>query len=113
MRIILVVSVLTLVGVGFLVNQAIYSAAFSIKKTTDQTNVIGKSIDFLKQAITQFGPLANTPRNILFSSAPDLWIQLRLRDMVEAERLLRLLNSEAAAALADEPENCCVFCSAV
>lgn len=105
MRIILVVSVLTLVGVGFLVNQAIYSAAFSIKKTTDQTNVIGKSIDFVKQAITQFGPLANTPRNILFSSAPDLWIQLRLRDKVEAERLLRLLNSEAAAALADEPEN--------
>ena len=109
MRAILVASVLTSVGVGFLVNQAIYSAAFSIKKSTDQTNVLGQSIGFVKQAITQFGPLANTPRNILFANAPDLWTQLRLRNTVEAERLLRFLNSEAAAALADEPENWMIY----
>ena len=109
MRAILVVSVLTLVGGGFLVNQAIYSAAFSIKKSTDQTNVLGQSIGFVKQAITQFGPLANTPRNILFANAPDLWTLLRLRNTVEAERLLRFLNSEAAAALADEPENWVIY----
>lgn len=109
MRAFLVVSVLTLVGVGFLVNQATYSAAFSIKKSTDQTNVLGQSIGFVKQAITQFGPLANTPRNVLFANAPDLWTLLRLRNTVEAERLLRFLNSEAAAALADEPENWVIY----
>lgn len=109
MRALLVVSVLTLVGVGFLVNQTIYSAASSIKKSTDQTNVLGQSIGFVKQAIIQFGPLANTPRNILFANAPDLWTLLRLRNTVEAERLLRFLNSEAAAALADEPENWVIY----
>ena len=109
MRAILVASVLTLVGVGLLVNQAIYSAASSIKKSTDQTNTLGQSIGFVKQAITQFGPLANTPRNILFANAPDLWTRLRLRNTVEAERLLRFLNGEAAAALADEPENWMIY----
>ena len=108
-RAILVASVLTLVGISFLINQGIYSAASSIKKSADQTNVIGRSIGLVKQAITQFGPLANTPRSILFANAPDLWTQLRLRNTVEAERLLRFLNSEAAAALADEPENWMIY----
>ncbi len=103
--VIVIVSISTLVGTGFLINRAIYSAAFSIKRSTDALNGPSQSINLLKQAISQFQPLANTPRGILFSNGAHLWAKLRLRNVVEAERLLRLIDNEATAALADEPEN--------
>lgn len=103
--VVVIVSVSTLVGVGLLINQAIYSAAFSTKKAVNLLNSPSESISLIKQAVTQFRPLANTPRRILFSNGDHLWAKLRLRNVVEAERLLRSINNEAAAALADEPEN--------
>ena len=111
MRAVVIVGVLTLVGAGLLINQAVYSAASSIKEATDPLNSPSESIHLVKQAITKFEPLANIPRRILFSNAPHLWTKLRLRNAAEAARLLRFINSEAAAALAKEPENRRIYSS--
>lgn len=100
-----VVGILILVGFGVFTNQAIYSAAYSTKKIYNSSNTPSRSIDYIKQAIIQFEPLANTPRNALFENFSKLWPALRTRDRVAAERLLALAEIEAISALTIEPEN--------
>lgn len=100
-----IVGILILVNFGAFTNQAIYSAASSTKKIYNPLNTPSQSIDYIRQAVTRFEPLANTPRNALFENFSKLWTALRTRDRSEAEQLLALAETEAAAALAAEPEN--------
>ena len=97
--------ILILVNLGMFTNQAIYSAASSTKKIYNPLNTPSQSADYIKQAITRFEPLAYVPRNALFENFPKLWTTLRTRDRAAAERLLTLVETEAAAALTIEPEN--------
>ena len=100
-----VMGILLLVGFGVFANQAIYSAASSVKKMYNPLNTPSQSMDHVGQAITRFEPLANTPRNALFENFPKLWTALRIRYRGEAERLLAWADAEAIVALATEPEN--------
>lgn len=105
MRVAIAGGILILVGTGLFRNQAIYSAACMIKKAIVSADNSSQAIDFLKQATTQFRPLANTARNLLFSNGPGFWNVLRVRHQPEADRLLLFMEDEAALALATEPEN--------
>lgn len=100
-----VIGILLLVGLGVFANQAIYSAASSVKKMYNPLNTPSQSMAHAKQAINRFESLANTPRNALFESFPKLWTALHTRYRGEAERLLAWTETEAAVALATEPEN--------
>lgn len=108
-RVAVVLGVLTLVCMGFLLNKAIYSAASEIKKAASHLNVPRESMDSIKQAIIRFEALGNTPRSLLFSNWPRFWKEFRTRDTVEAERLLKFINSEAADAITAEPENWMIY----
>ena len=100
-----VVVILMLVGIGIFANQAIYSTASSIKKIHNPLNTSSQSINYVRQTITGFEPLANAPRITLFENFPKFWTLLQSRDQRDAERLLAYAETEAAAALAAEPEN--------
>ena len=106
-----VVGILILVGFGVSTNQAIYSAASKTKKIYNPLNTPSQSIDYIKQAITQFEPLANTPRKALFENFPKLWTALRTRDREAAKHLLALAETEAISALTIEPENWRIYTS--
>ncbi len=101
-RTLIAVGVVALVGTGLLTNQAIYSAASII---TIRTGTPGQFRRNFQQAITNFKPLANHRRLLFFNETAALWEDLHSRSIIEAERTLALVNTEAGAALESEPEN--------
>ena len=59
----------------------------------------------LRRAIAAFEPLAVFPRILLAENVAPNWRVIRDHDEAKAFRLLAWAESEAAEALADEPEN--------
>ncbi len=102
MRLVIVVGVLALVGMSLRANQAIYSAASATRKMVASDSTFSQSIAFFKQAASDFTPLANYPRLLLFENMARLWPRLAIFSRAE---ILALMDTEAAAALRSEPEN--------
>ena len=108
-RVLLVVGAVVLGGVCLSANQAVYSASraivHAIVSAEDSTAPPGRSRAYFERAIADFAPLANYPRLVLFRHVEDRWNTLRTEHPAESERMLALVNAEAAAAVASEPEN--------
>ena len=104
-RTFMIVGVLVVVGAGLHTHQAIYSAAVHLKIATDQRNLAGQSAFHIRQAITRFPSLANSSRILFFDSMPALWKNLYIRHKVEAARLLKFMETEAAVSVVHEPKN--------
>lgn len=111
-RAVIAVGTIALVGVSLLANHSIYSSAGAIIRmdAADAANSPDQLRDALQRA-TDFTPLANSPRLLLFEKVTERWEVLRARSRVKAERLLALVNVEAVAALEDEPENWRIYVS--
>ena len=105
-RIGLGVGALALVGVGLLTNHAQYSAASAVRRMVAPTRTFDQALDCFEQALTDFKPLANYPRLVLFDNAARLWPTLGI---LSKSRLLALVDTEAAAAIDSEPENWRVY----
>ncbi len=106
LRIGLGVGALALVGVGLLTNQAQYSAASAVRRMVAPTSTFDQALDCFEQALTDFKPLANYPRLVLFDNVARLWPMLGI---LSKSRLLVLVDTEAAAAIDSEPENWRVY----
>ena len=108
-RVLLAVGAVVLGGACLLANQAVYSASraivHAIVSAEDSTAPPGRSRAYFERAIADFAPLANYPRLVLFRHVEDRWNTLRTEHPAESERMLALVNAEAAAAVASEPEN--------
>ena len=103
---------IALVGVSLLANHAIYSSASAIisMDVADAAHTPDQLRGAFQRA-TDFKPLANDPRLLLFEKVTERWEVLRARSRVKAERILALVNVEAVAALEDEPENWRIYVS--
>ena len=111
-RAVIAAGTIALVGASLLANHAIYSAASAIIRM-DVADV-ANSPDQLRgafQRATDFKPLANDPRLLLFEKVTERWDVLRAKSSTEAEQMLALVNAEAVAALEDEPENWQIYVS--
>ena len=106
LRIGLGVGALALVGVGLLTNHAQYSAASAVRRMVAPTSTFDQALDCFEQALTDFKPLANYPRLVLFDNVARLWPMLGI---LSKSRLLALVDTEAAAAIDSEPENWRVY----
>jgi len=108
-RILLAVGMIVLGGACLSANQAIYSASraivHAIVDAEDSATPPGRSRAYFERAISDFAPLANYPRLVLFQHVENRWNTLRTEHPAESERMLALVNAEAAAAVASEPEN--------
>ena len=108
-RVLLAVGAVVLGGACLSANQAVYSASraivHAIVSAEDSTAPPGRSRAYFERAIADFAPLANYPRLVLFRHVEDRWNTLRTEHPAESERMLALVNAEAAAAVASEPEN--------
>lgn len=111
-RAVTAVGTIALVGTSLLANHAIYSSASAIIRmdVADAANTPDQLRSAFQRA-TDFKPLANDPRLLLFKKVTERWEVLRATSRVEAERMLALVNAEAAAALEDEPENWQIYVS--
>lgn len=108
-RILLIAGATALAGAGLFVSHATWSAATALNRA-----IVGAGhpavpagrvgLDF-ERAISHFEPLANFPRRVFFRFVRERWRHLRARRPVEAERMLAMVNAEAAAAIASEPES--------
>ena len=65
----------------------------------------GDPLTHVRRSVARFEPLANGPRRLLFDNVAPHWKSLREARPVQAKRLLALVDAEAEAALAAEPEN--------
>ena len=74
-------------------------------EAADQEDIGFQVIDFLKQAIVEFEPLASDPRRALFDTAARLWPVLQAEEDGAATQTLALVEAEAAAALTRESDN--------
>ena len=111
-RAVIAMGTIALVGVSLLANHAIYSSASAII-SMDVADAV-RTPDQLRgafQRATDFTPLANDPRLLLFEKVTERWEVLRARSRVKAEQILALVNVEAVAALEDEPENWRIYVS--
>ena len=108
-RVLLAVGAVVLGGACLSANQAAYSASRTIVdaivSAEDPAAPPGRSRAYFERAIADFAPLANYPRFFLFRHVEDRWNTLRTEHPAESERMLALVNAEAAAAVASEPEN--------
>lgn len=108
-RALLAAGAIVLGGACLLANQAVYSASRTVVRavmsTEDSAVPPGRSRAYFEQAIADFAPLANYPRFVLFHHVGDRWSTLRTEHPAESEHMLALVNAEAAAAVASEPEN--------
>ena len=108
-RVLLAVGAVVLGGACLSANQATYSASraivHAIVSAEDSAVPPGRSRAYFERAIADFAPLANYPRLVLFRHVEDRWNTLRTEHPAESERMLALVNAEAAAAVASEPEN--------
>ena len=108
-RTLLVAGAVALAGAGLFANQAIHSAAVSVKQAITNAGrpavPVGRTGSDFQRAIADFKPLANFPRLALFDHVAKYWKHLRARRRAEAQRMLALVNAEAAAAVESEPEN--------
>ena len=112
-RTLLIAGTAALAGAGLFVSYATWSAASAVNRalagTDDPAIPAGRvRLDF-EQAISHFEPLANLPRHVFFQFVKKRWRYLRERRPGEAERMLAMVNAEAAAAVASEPENWQLF----
>lgn len=101
--------IIILVGVGLFANHALYSAACNMRRAAILFDTPSRSISYLKQATTQFEPLANTAWNFLFYNGQQFWKILHTRHKVEGERFLALIEDGTATVLATEPENWIIY----
>lgn len=111
-RAVTAVCMIALVGTSLLANHAIYSSARAIIRM--DVSDAADAPDQLRgafQRATDFKPLANDPRLLLFEKVTERWEVLRATSKVKAERMLALVNAEAVAALEDEPENWQIYVS--
>ena len=74
-------------------------------EAADQEDIGFQVIDFLKQAIVEFEPLASDPRRALFDTAARLWPVLQAEEDGAVTQTLALVEAEAAAALTREADN--------
>lgn len=100
-----VVGILVLLGTNLLANRSIYSAAGTTLRTSAPANTLGQLRGAFQQAISDFRPLANYPRLLLFETLAQLWDFLRAQSRIETERMLALVNAEAVAALENNPSD--------
>ena len=112
-RTLLIAGTAALAGAGLSVNYATWSAASAVNRALagayDQTIPAGRVILDFERAISHFEPLANYPRRFFFQFVRKRWSYLRERRPGEAGRILSMVNAEAAAAVASEPENWQLF----
>ena len=101
--------IIILVGTGLFANHALYSAACNIKRAAILLDTPSKSIHYLKQATTQFEPLANTAWNFLFYNGQQFWKILHTRHKFEGDRFLAFIEDGVAPVLATEPENWLIY----
>ena len=108
-RVLLAVGAVVLGGACLLTNQAAYSASRAVVRAItsmeDPAVPPGRSRAYFERAIAGFAPLANYPRFILFHHVGNRWDTLRKEHPAESERMLALVDAEAAAAVASEPGN--------
>ena len=111
-RAVMAAGTIALVGTSLLANHAIYSAAGAIirMEVADAANTPDQLRSAFHRA-TDFKPLANDPRLLLFEKVTERWEVLRTQSRTEAEQMLALVNAEAIAALEDEPENWQIYVS--
>lgn len=111
-RAVVAVGTIALIGTSLLANHAIYSSARSIIRmdVADAANTPDQLRGAFQRA-TDFKPLANDPRLLLFKKVTERWDVLRTQSRTESERMLTLVNAEAIAALEDEPENWQIYVS--
>lgn len=105
----LVAGAVALAGAGLFANQAVHSAAVSVKRAVTSAgrpaDPVGRAVSGFERAIGDFRPLANFPRLVLFDHVAKHWKYLRARRRAEAGRMLALVDAEAAAAVESEPGN--------
>ena len=108
-RALLVAGAVVLAGAGLFSNQAIHSAAVSVKRAVTSAGrpavPVARAVSGFERAIADFRPLANFPRLVLFDHVAKHWKYLRGRHPAEARRILALVDAEAAAAVRSEPGN--------
>ena len=112
-RTLLIAGTAALAGAGLSVGYATWSAASAVNRaiagTDDPAIPAGRvRLDF-ERGISHFEPLANLPRRVFFQFVKKRWRYLRERRPGEAGRMLAMVNAEAAAAVASEPENWQLF----
>ena len=97
LRLAVVGATMALLATGLWVNQRIWSGASTLGR--------GSAVDIIEEAIAAFEPMAREPRFSYFAEVHRRWPTLRVRDPAEARRVLGVLDAEAKAAVAAEPEN--------
>lgn len=100
MRIAVASAVVALAIFSVLVNQRILAAAGLIGGQGT-----GTTMEKVEKGITAFTPLANEGRIFFFNMVRSKWRDVRVRQPVEARRLLGVVETQTEAALAAEPEN--------
>ena len=108
-RVALGAATIALAGGGLITNSAVWSSARAVNdayvSAGDPAASPGPTRIRFERAIDGFEPLAGYPRRILFRYAAERWAGLRARHREEAMRLLAMVDTEASAAVAGEPEN--------
>ena len=112
-RTLLIAGAAALAGAGLFVSYATWSAASAVNLTIagaydPAVPARRVRLDF-ERAISHFEPLANLPRRVFFQFVERRWRYLREWRPGEAGRMLAMVDGEAEAAVASEPENWQLF----
>ncbi len=91
------------VAVGVFVHHRMWSGAVSLLAVEGLG--MEQALDRLEQAIADFEPLANLPRQYLFLNAEAYWPDIRRRGGDQLRRVLELVDAQAPRAQDSEPEN--------
>ena len=100
-RVGVLVAALALGAAGIVTNAAIHGGARELRLAT----MSGDTLAHFRRSVARFEPLAGEPRRLLFKYAAPSWKALREARPEQAKRLLALVDAEAEAALAAEPES--------
>ena len=100
-RVAVLVAALAIAAGGIATSAAIHGGARELYLASTS----GDLLTHFRRSVARFEPLAGEPRRLLFNHVASYWKALREVRPEQAKRLLALVDAQAEAAIAAEPEN--------